>query len=126
MADVNIPITGVISSGMNVKPNDRLLTYERWGVKKLEVITNGVFIINGIIVMQPGQVLEFPTIGTSLPCVFTPIFITENSSFNLRVVEYGNQPDPDYFNITGVDEEGKPVYAEETNAEPDTSIPMGD
>lgn len=124
MADLNIPITGVINRGMKV--NDRLLTYEGWGVKKLEVTTTATFIINDIRVIQPGRVLEFPAIGASLPCVFTTNFITENSSYSVRVVEYGNQPDPDYFNITGVDEEGKPVYAEETNAEPNTSIPMGD
>lgn len=114
MASLNIPISGLLKEAA---VNDRLLSYEGWGIKKLEVITTDTFIINGIRVINPGKVLEFPAIGASLPCVFTPTFISDGSSYSVRVVEYGNQGDSNYFNITGVDEEGKPVYAEETNAE---------
>lgn len=116
MADVNIPITGAVSTG--IAANDRLLTYEGWGVKKLEVRTTATFIINNTRVAEPGTTIEYPAIGASLPCVFNVNFITDNSSYSIRVVEYGAQPDPDYFNITGVDEEGEPVYKETANAEP--------
>lgn len=111
VADVNLPITGAINTGVTVK--DRLLAYDRWGVKKLAVATSGALVLNNIRIIAPGYVIEFPDIGGSLPCVFTLNAKAENTIYSISVVEYGGQPDPDYFNITGVDEEGNPVYAEE-------------
>ena len=35
------------------------------------------------------------------------------SDYQVPIVEYGGQADPNYFNITDVDEEGNPVYASE-------------
>lgn len=110
MADVNIPITGALRKG--VKLGNGLLSFKKYGVKKLDVRTTGTIILDTIRIDPPGSIVEYPAIGASLPCVFTPIFVEGGSvSCSIHVAEYGNQPDPDYFNITGVDDFGNPVYS---------------
>lgn len=115
MAVYNIPITKAYTG--QVVGSDRLLSFEEYGVKKLDVVTTAVVNISNIRVDAPGRVLEFPAIGASLPSAFDLEYVTEGSVISVRVVEYGNQPDPDYFNITGVDDFGKPLYGESKGAE---------
>lgn len=116
MSDFKIPITGAFQGG-SLEKNDRLLTFEDYGVKKLEVATTATMILNAIRINSPGRILEFPAIGASLPCVFTVDYLGEGIACSIRVLEYGNQPDPDYFNITGVDDFGKPLYPESVDVE---------
>lgn len=99
------------------KTGDRIYTYEGYGVKKIGFKTGGgTCKINGMSTTSTYQVVDFPQLGKSLPCVF---LITEaDTSVNLHlyfiVMEYGGQPDPKYFDIIGLDETGEPIYKEET------------
>ena len=116
MTDFRIPLTGGTKISSAVK-GDRFLAFEGYGVKKLEVATATALVLNGVYVDAPGRILEFPAIGASLPCVFTVNYIVNETSGSLRAVEYDNQPGPDYFNITGVDDFGNPLYAESEGVE---------
>ena len=57
--------------------------------------------------------LEFEEIGASLPCTLQ-INKSGTGSGNLVIAvlieEFGGVPDPDYWNIIGVDENGNPEY----------------
>ena len=59
--------------------------------------------------------LEFPEFGASLPCTLQ-INKSGTGSGNLVIAvlieEFGGVPDPDYWNIIGVDENGNPEYYE--------------
>lgn len=79
---------------------------------------DGSVLINGII-CAGDTVLEFPVLGNSLPCVFEVEAIimnvgVEELKLSVLIEEYAGQPDPKYFEITGLDETGKPIYEEET------------
>lgn len=117
MADINMtPLGGLGRVG------DRFLVCEGMpGIKKCsvrEISPEGYNLYT----------LEFPEIGHSLPALFERDFrffeYAENiyqygnisgnvDSVLISIIEYGGQPDPRYFNISAVDEDGKPVYAEE-------------
>lgn len=88
------------------------------GIKKC-VLTNRF--ANGTRIV----ILEFPEIGHSLPGIISgdylrQLYITaiydigaitgDSRQLEVNILEYGAQPDPDYFNITGVDVFGNPVY----------------
>lgn len=111
MGDINMtPLLGVGTQ------NDRFLVCEGMpGIKKACFITkysDGARI----------EVCEFPQIGHSLPAVLFPgagnvIYRYQAgdstppiSQIACYPIEYGGQPDPEYFNIVGVDEQGNPVY----------------
>lgn len=64
----------------------------------------------------------FPDIGGSLPYIISATTIesmiggvnvseNDNTMLSVYVEEYGGRPDEDYFSITGVNEEGRPLYA---------------
>lgn len=108
MADIDIPITGAFIGALTTR--DRLLSFGGYGVKKLEVMATNPINIENILVTPPGRVLEFPTIGASLPSAFSITSSEGDGGCSIRVVEYSNQGDPGYFHITGVDDFGKPVY----------------
>lgn len=75
-------------------------------------------------------VIEFPEIGHSLPAILdnksvmyrghstafyiggTISDIDEIQKVIVSVIDYGAQPDPNYFKINGVDEFGNPTYSE--------------
>lgn len=68
---------------------------------------------------------EFPQIGQSLPAiidfnnpymnhnVFTSgnVKIADSIQIDVSIIEYDGQPDVDYFNITGINDNGMPIYA---------------
>ena len=118
MADINMTPLGGVG-----QIEDRYLVCEGMpGIKKcviLETYAQGTRVF----------VIEFPEIGHSLPAILdnsslmyrghsTAIYvggtipddIAEIKKVIVGVIEYGGQPDPDYFSINGIDENGKPTY----------------
>lgn len=114
MADINMTPLGGVGEA-----DDRFLVCEGMaGIKKcslMEVSAGGYRVV----------ITEYPEIGHSLPAVIprTPdhnhvVNVYESGDVSgdverviVGVIEYGGQPDPDYFNITGVDERGNPTYS---------------
>lgn len=103
----------------NTIDGDKIYSYGGYGVKRMRISTpDGSVLINGI-VCTSDTVLEFPVLGNSLPCVFEVWGKIMNAGveelkLSVLIEEYGGQPDPKYFEITGLDETGKPIYEEET------------
>ena len=72
------------------------------------------------------DVCEYPQIGPSLPGVLVPgrgniIYSYQSGESTPPIsqvacypIEYGGQPDPEYFDIIGIDLEGNPEYLEST------------
>lgn len=119
MSDYNLPISG--SSNLftaEIKLNDRVLTYEGYGVKRLHMDSNvtGSIVFDAFRLDRQNPVnIEFPILGKSLPCVFT-VKAMLNISGPVRVCAIVNSydaiPDPDYFNIVDLDVDGLPIYAD--------------
>lgn len=120
MADINIPIIGGYAQTVNT--GDRLLTYSAYGVESLYVhARSGGIILATTMELTSGAraTFKFPVIGKSLPCEFHVNYTQENTAIRL-LPYYGKAiPDPDYFNIIGLDEEGLPIYAD-TVSEPNS------
>lgn len=111
MSDFNVSISGATTIN-DIRAGDRLLTNEWKGVKKLLVYASQPFVINNYKIPAGIFIIEFPQIGSSLPCVFEITYVASDGDkgYSAAVVEYGGQADPDYFNIIGVDERGNPTY----------------
>ena len=131
MADINMTPLGAIGA-----MNDRFLVAERMaGIKKCvirETYTKGTRIV----------LLEFPEIGHSLPGFINGDYLDngnivaiyqidavegEAAEVYVSIIEYAAQPDMRYFEISGVDENGDPVYrGPKTNGKSVSSLSMGD
>lgn len=113
MSDFNISVTG--SYIKNVKTADRLLAYPAYGIESLYVHARaGGVILNTTMELNSGvrTTFKFSIIGKSLPCEFNVSYAQENTELRVRPY-YGKAiPDPDYFNIIGLDEDGLPIYAD--------------
>lgn len=100
----------------NPKAGDKIYSYEGYGVKKIGLRAVGsTCTVSDIQVYSTPQVIEFPQLGKSLPCLFDISYVAEESGvyLNIIVMEYGGQPDPRYFDIIGLDEVGMPIYEDE-------------
>lgn len=116
MEDINMTPLGGIGTG-----SDRFLVNEGMpGIKKCvlrDTYADGTRIV----------ILVFPEIGHSLPSIISGDYLVqghiaeiyeigevvgESLSLAVNILEYGGQPDPNYFAIIGVDEQGNPVYEE--------------
>lgn len=124
MSDYNLPISGSFNLFTSeIKVGDRVLTYEGYGVKRLHMDSNvtGSLVFDAFRLDQYNPVnIEFPILGKSLPCVFT-VRAMLNINGLVRVCAIVNSydaiPDPDYFNIVDLDEDGLPIYADTRSEE---------
>lgn len=95
-------------------PGDKINTYEGYGVKAIAInASQSGYDVSGMVLasLQMWYSFEFPTLGYSLPCVFTIDRAPEKQGrVSLAVLEYGGVPDADYFDIVDLDEDGMPIY----------------
>lgn len=113
MADYYVPICGSLLMN-SPKVGDRCLTRGGKGVKRLRLDATDDLRLNDyrLALTRYGEEIEFPIIGKSLPCVFTITYVAAETRGNIAVIEYGAIPDPDYFKIIDLDEDGLPIYAD--------------
>lgn len=105
------------SNAATVSNGDYLLTYEGKGLKKaFWRASSGVVAIEGVRYGTTGVSVEYPVLGKSLPCKFHTI-VDQNRNLEYVIEEYGAIPDPDYFNIIDLDEDGLPIYADTVSEE---------
>ena len=116
MSDINMTPLGGIGT-----IDDRFLVNEGMaGIKKcvlMETFKDGSRFV----------ILEFPEIGNSLPAIISGNYFSQghitaiyeigtvsgaSTELSLNIIEYGGQPDPEYFSIIGVDKQGKAFYGE--------------
>lgn len=133
MSDYQVPIVGCLKQYVSSSTisEDRFLFREDIGVKHL-IADVRAYSDSGAIELHKTYDITFPQIGDSLPCAINvkDLYYYANAfryqvnsgswitdyEFQIAVAEYGGKADPNYFNITGVDEEGNPVYDSEDEA----------
>lgn len=137
MSDYQVPIAGCLRQYVKSSTisKDRFLFREDIGVKRLIAGVRAYSDSDSgstALVLHKTYDITFPQIGNSLPCTinvkdlyYYPSAFTyqiesapwiSHYEFQIAVLEYGGRADPNYFNITGVDEEGKVVYDSEDEA----------
>ena len=101
MAQLECTLTSAFKG--TITEADSLKFPETVGVRRLTVIAAGEHIKR-----------DFPWIGASLPNIipFRELGVAAGE-ITAWADEYGGQPDPAYFTIVGVDEDGNPIYSEE-------------
>lgn len=111
MSDLQLSVLGL--GVFRPKNDDRILTYEGKGVSSFNVRVDGGSInLENLLVGASYIKHTFPVLGKSLPCVFTLSSVSNANYLYIHVEEYGAIPDPDYFKITDLDEDGLPIYAD--------------
>lgn len=95
-----------------------IITSEHSGVKRMEYSGDVPAPFEGTHYLPKvtPSIAIFPILGKSLPQKFESIFTEQESNkyISINVQEYGGHPDLDYFDIIDIDEDGMPIYIEES------------
>ena len=111
MSDLKLKITGI--DIFSIMKDDRILTHKGKGVSTfIAKVDGGSAALDNLLIVSSYMRHTFPVLGKSLPCAFPVTYINGATYLYIAIEEYGAIADPDYFNITDLDKDGLPIYAE--------------